>query len=160
MCVTIRHTGRSDLLKLPYVLPTCEEVFLVHNLFIDFVFMATFFSIITKYCTPVAQDLTHWWGSFSCRPQWGTVHCWSCRWCRCTGGAPEERAASGWRSQRSSSSSSAYKPAAALLYYTILYYIQTNKGVIYCWGVFLFSWLFILCSHFGGKLLLLNQIHG
>lgn len=47
MCVIIRHTGRSDLLKLPYVLPTCEEVFLVHNLFIDFVFMATFFSIIT-----------------------------------------------------------------------------------------------------------------
>lgn len=84
-----------------------------------------FFSIITKYCTPVAQDLTHWWGSFSCRPQWGTVHCWSCRWCRCTGGAPEERAASGWRSQRSSSSSSAYKPAAAILYYTI--YKQTKS---------------------------------
>lgn len=122
--VCYNHTGRSDLLKLPYVLPTCEEVFLVHNLFIDFVFLATFFSIITKYCTPVALALTHWWGSFSCRPRWGTVHCWSCRWCRCTGGVPGGQAASEWRLQRSSSSSSAYKPAAAILYYTILY---TNK---------------------------------
>lgn len=140
MCVTIRHTGRSDLLNLPYVLPTCEEVFLVHNLFIYFVFMATINSIITKYCTPVAWDLTHWWGSFSCRPRWGTVHCWSCRWCRCTGGAPEERAASGWRSQRSSSSLFSYKPPA--LYYTI--YKQSHKSCRSDILLRCFSLLFIL----------------
>lgn len=133
MCVTIRHTGRSDLLKLPYVLPTCEEVFLVHNLFIDFVFMTFFqyhnqvlypsssrsYPLVRKFFLPSTMRNS----SLLVLPVVPVY-----RWCsRGTGRFRVEITKIFFFFVRLQTSSR----------YTILYYIQTNKvinlvGVIYC----------------------------